>query len=157
MAAKRGRKPKVQRTTKPGPVPDPPDWLAGIALEQWNRLAPKLNSLGLFETLDRDLLALYCDAYAGYVEARQHSPVQIIERTTKSGEPLGNYEQVSGWATIQKTTSKAMVDLMQMMGLTPASRSGLTGSTSCEPAANDDAPNPLAALVARMQGAAAEN
>lgn len=153
--AKRGRKPKVTRAPKPGPVPDPPDWLQGIALNQWQRLAPKLNALGLFETLDRDLLALYCDAYATYVEARQHAPVQIIERTTKSGEPLGNYEQVSGWATIQKTASKAMTDLMQMMGLTPASRSGLTGSTSCEPQSDDDAPDLLGDLMRRMQGEAA--
>ncbi len=158
--ATRGRKPKAKPTNKPGKCPSPPSWLTARGRREWRRLATTLNKLGLLEVLDRDLLALYCDAYDGFLTARaaiaEDGPLQSIDRYNKEGEWLGEYHQASPWVAIAKQNSKAMLDLMQQMGLTPAARTRLIGSTSCEPP-KVGAKSPLQQLIERQGGRAAKN
>lgn len=54
-----------------GPVPGPPPWLEGVALEEWHRVAPLLASRRLLTELDQQTLAAYCDAFALYLRARE--------------------------------------------------------------------------------------
>lgn len=42
---------------------DPPDWLTGSALSEWNRIVPYLKANTPVSELDRALLADYCRCY----------------------------------------------------------------------------------------------
>lgn len=50
-------------TFRPGGA-DAPDWLAGLALDHWNELAPVLLEGRVFSAVDRSNLALLCLLYA---------------------------------------------------------------------------------------------
>lgn len=51
--------------------PDPPTWLSESAKADYLRLAPELAKCGAMQTfLDVDALAVYCDLFAAYREAR---------------------------------------------------------------------------------------
>ncbi len=58
---------------EPDPLRDlsAPDYLTGIAKEEWDRVAPILSELGLLTDLDVALLASYCVAYATWRKAEQ--------------------------------------------------------------------------------------
>lgn len=61
------------RTDEPQPLPasvEPPSYMAGEALAQWNRLAPELSRLGLLTVVDRPFLTVLCDAWAAYRQAQ---------------------------------------------------------------------------------------
>ena len=49
--------------------PARPYWLVGAGRKEWDRVAPKLFAEGLLSELDRVPLALYCQAYADYLDA----------------------------------------------------------------------------------------
>ena len=64
-----GKRPPVN-APKPRPIaPECPDWLADEAKEEWKRVAPKLERLGLLTEIDRTALSAYCQEYARWVEA----------------------------------------------------------------------------------------
>jgi len=66
-----GRKARLNRNEpKPPPIaPEMPAWLAPEAKREWERVAPVLERLGLLTALDRAALAIYCQAWARYVDA----------------------------------------------------------------------------------------
>lgn len=49
---------------------NPPAWLTGRARRTWRELVPILESMRVLTTADPQALALFCDAYAEYIEAR---------------------------------------------------------------------------------------
>ena len=147
--ATRGPKPKARPRGEPGPCPDAPVWLCDCAREEWQRLAPRLNRLGLCESLDRDVLAIYCDALARYQEAR--AKVREDGGIVFVGD--ANTPQVSPHAVLMERARKTILDVAPLLGLTPGARSALTGGTSAEPEARGVV-SPLATLTARMQARA---
>ena len=46
-----------------------PDWLSDDARREWDRLAPTLIRMGVLTSIDRDALAVYCEAVAHYEQA----------------------------------------------------------------------------------------
>jgi phage terminase small subunit len=61
---------------KPSKV-TPPDWLSKDALEVWRRKLQEVAGLKaseeLLDVLDREMLAVYCDAYVQYQETAQNA------------------------------------------------------------------------------------
>ena len=55
----------------PVEIPSAPDHLNEVAKQEWNRIAEKLERLGLISELDRAALAAYCCAYGRWVEAEE--------------------------------------------------------------------------------------
>lgn len=145
--AKRGPKAKPKTSGTSGKCPTAPDWLTARGKRDWKRLAQPLNALGLLELLDRDLLALYCDAFDGWLTAREH--------IAKSGATVVvnefGYEQASPYVAMMRANAKAMRDLMVDLGMTPGSRSSLTGSTSMDPNAVTDVESPMVSLLKEFQ------
>ena len=50
-------------------IPKPPIHLSTVALEEWNRITPELELLGLISNIDRAALAAYCQCYGRWVQA----------------------------------------------------------------------------------------
>ncbi len=57
-------------------APACPEWLAGDALDEWNRIVPELDRLGVLTRVDNAVLLAHCATYAE------------IAMTVKAGEPL---------------------------------------------------------------------
>lgn len=143
--AKRGPKTAPERTIKPGPLPDPPAFLDNAeALKLWHQYAPALNRLGLLETLDALAFAMLCDAVVAYREARdQLEPHNLVVHVGEHGA-----EQQNPLVSIIRQQSKAVREFLCEFGMTPGSRTSLTGSTSATPRGAEL--DPLEQLMASM-------
>lgn len=147
MAGKRGRKPTPKPALRPGRCPDPPDWLeeSDEALRIWHEFAPVLNRLGLLESLDRVAYAMLCDAVAGYLRIRDEiSREELVLFAGDSGYPTPN-----PLCALMRGQTKAVRELLSDFGMTPTSRSSLTGSTSVEPRTAEEV-DPLEQLLQQL-------
>src|SRR5262249_50272328 len=60
-----GRRPLNAREPKAAPATlTPPAWLKGLAVAEWQRIAPVLHRLGILTEVDDIALAAYCQTYA---------------------------------------------------------------------------------------------
>lgn len=50
-------------------LPEPPEWLAPLAREEWERLATDLWRMNVLTGVDLSTFAAYCEAYAGWRKA----------------------------------------------------------------------------------------
>lgn len=97
---------------------DPPAHLAGLALEEWNRVAPDLVAVGVLTVADRAALAAYCQAWADWIEARENITLFGMVVTSEKG-----WQQQSAWVGIANKALDKMMKFATEFGLTPASRS----------------------------------
>ena len=104
---------KVKSLTLECPVELPPR-----AQEEWQRIVGELIALRVLSKFDLAMLALYCVAYAGWIEAT----VAIQEYGAIIKTPNG-YPVQSPYVTIQKNNADLMVQIAKEFGFTPASRS----------------------------------
>ena len=114
--------PGHRRINKNEPKPESaavcPEWLSGEARDEWNRLAPELQQLGLLSNLDASGLCLYCDAFQRWRRAvahiAEHGPVDRTEN---------GYAVQSPFVSIANAAAEVMRKQMLEFGMTPASRS----------------------------------
>src|SRR5258707_14186707 len=70
-------------TNEPRPrcdrIPEPPPFIVGLALTEWDRLGPQLFVLGMLTDLDVGPFAAYCQAHARWVTAERHA-AEMAER-----------------------------------------------------------------------------
>ncbi len=105
-----------------------PDWLGDTARREWDRLAPVLIRMGVLTQIDRDALAVYCEAVAHYQQA-----VEVIDRTAvlirgQRGLVKNPAAQV---ARDQAAIIRAMA---RELGLTPSARAEMVhGGSSRQP------------------------
>ena len=102
----------------------PPKWLSKRAKNEWRRLAPRLELLGILTPADRAAFATYCAAYARMVEAETFlgSPAaggSLVFRTEGGA--------VKPWPHIAVANQAAdcMRKFLIEFGLTPSSRTRL--------------------------------
>lgn len=95
-----------------------PAWLSELACEQWRRIVGELTVLGVLSKFDLPVLAVYCTAYAAWVEATE--AIQQYGAVIKA--PSG-YPQQSPYVAIQKSNAELMVNISKEFGFTPAARS----------------------------------
>ena len=106
-------------------IPTPPAHLLPEALNEWNRISIELEKLGLIATVDRAALAVYCQAYARWVDAElqlqkidQHNPSRnMLVESTPSG-----YKQISVMLQISNRAVEQMHKFMAEFGMTPSAR-----------------------------------
>jgi P27 family predicted phage terminase small subunit len=117
-----GRRPLNKAEPKVDGATTAPRWLDKVGKQEWRRLAPKLQRLGLLTPADRALFAAYCRAYSRLVHAdrflrRQESLVYA----TPSGS-------IKPWP--QEAIANQAVETMRKIatefGFTPSSRSRIT-------------------------------
>ena len=91
-------------------VPEPPDILNGVALNEWHRVTPELSRLGLLTIFDRSILAQYCLLWA-----QLHESVNPINQNDDDETPA---PLTAAWHTQFK-------QIQQELGFTISSRAGL--------------------------------
>lgn len=95
-----------------------PDWICDEAKNEWTRLAPSLEKMGLLTMMDVQAFAAYCQAYAKWKEAEQK-----IEEEGATFETQTGYISPSPWVSIARAERKAMKEQGALFGLTPSDRS----------------------------------
>jgi P27 family predicted phage terminase small subunit len=113
-----GKRPLPQDEPKPAPIaPECPKHLAKAAKDEWNRITPELEKLGLLTRIDMAALAAYCQAYARWIEAEKMIKKHGVLVQTPNGYPV-----VSPYMTIINKALDHMKGFLVEFGLTPASR-----------------------------------
>jgi P27 family predicted phage terminase small subunit len=104
-------------------VPEPPAILGAAAEREWRRLAPELMRLGLLTVADLSMFTGYCATFGRWYEAE--------EQLRQSGAP-------TTWLRISESASKEMRQYASEFGLTPASRTRLSGIDAAKPSSKFD-------------------
>lgn len=95
-----------------------PAELGKSAKKEWQRICPELVKQGLFSTLDRSVLILYCSAYGRFIDAEKE--LQTSGLTQKS--PNGYLQKSPALQIADKALAQVRQFAIQL-GLSPASRS----------------------------------
>lgn len=106
--------------TVPTPMQDlecPPE-LPPVARDEWNRIVGELIALGVLSKFDRGPLAIYCGAFAMWIEAMD--ALQQFGTMIKS--PSG-YPVQSPYVAIANRQAEMMLRIAGEFGFTPAARS----------------------------------
>jgi P27 family predicted phage terminase small subunit len=94
-----------------------PAELGPAARVEWDRVVPTLSALKLLKHLDLAVVALYCNAYAGWISATK--AVQEFGAVIKT--PKG-YPVQSPYVAIANHQASVMMKCADELCLTPASR-----------------------------------
>jgi P27 family predicted phage terminase small subunit len=108
-----------EQTAQVEKVECPPE-LGAIAREEWDRVAPHLVAAGRLKPLDRSSLAVYCAAYATWLEAS----IALQTYGTVMKSPNG-YPMQSPYVLIATKYADIMTRISSEFGFTPASRGRL--------------------------------
>lgn len=123
MASKKNTRPQETLPVVAEPPPAPvakvecPPELGAIAHAEWDRVAPLLAAAGRLEPLDRSSLAVYCAAYASWLEAT----VALQNYGTVMKSPSG-YPLQSPYVSIATKNADIMSRIAGEFGFTPGSR-----------------------------------
>jgi P27 family predicted phage terminase small subunit len=104
-------------------IPIPPDHLSNYAMEEWKRIAPQLEKLGLISRIDRTALAAYCQTYGRWVDAEEKLLNTGLIMKTKDGNIIQN--------VLLGIANRALLLMHRYMvefGMTPSSRARLGGA-----------------------------
>jgi P27 family predicted phage terminase small subunit len=127
LAGNPGHRPLNKHEPKPSGIPTCPSCLDAAAKREWSRLSKELLSLGLLTSIDRAMLASYCDAWSRWSQAtaelqqlRRAKGKSVLVVATPAGNPIQN-PLIGIINTAADQCRKFGVEL----GLSPASRSRL--------------------------------
>lgn len=102
-------------------IPEPPPHLLDDALKEWGRITPLLLELGLIAQVDRAAIAVYCQAYARWVQAEKKiaelGDAGLVAVVAKSG-----YEQIGPWLQVSNRAVEQMHKFLSEFGMTPSAR-----------------------------------
>ncbi|HEX4032610.1 MAG TPA: phage terminase small subunit P27 family [Terracidiphilus sp.] len=117
------------RLTFPPATGTAPRWLSKVAKAEWRRVAPFLLEQGALLEVDTAILAAYCTAFAGYLEAKSlvDEQGQIITvtsqtRTGSTSKPIRNPA-----VTLMLDYQRSMLAAASKMGFSPYDRERIEG------------------------------
>lgn len=137
-----GRRPlNKDEPVPPAGIAKPPQWLKGRSHQVWELLAPILARMKVLSSADAHALALLCDAYAEYLDARD-----VVRKDGATYESR-HFQMDEAGHTVEKVMIrprpevamaqdawKRVRQMMQEFGLTPSSRSRIEIPGSIEEA-----------------------
>ena len=107
-------------------IPEPPDHLGEIAMDEWRRVACEMHACGILTRLDAAALAAYCNAYARWIEAER----AIARMAAKDPVTRGLLIKTTNGNAIQNplvgtanTAQRDVVKFAAELGITPSARS----------------------------------
>lgn len=112
----KGRRPSLPRRGKAPTFPRRPEWLNGLAADEWDRVAEILTSQGGIEDIDQTALAAYCQTYAHWRKAVADVNENGLRLDT--GKPNPSARQADALL-------KQLRGLLNELGFTPAARGRL--------------------------------
>ena len=98
----------------------PPKELTGLALEEWHRLGPQLESMGTLTEVDAPAFIVYCKAWARYLDAEEK--VKALGEIVKA--PSG-YPIVNPYRSISNKAYQQCKDFWSEFGMTASARTRL--------------------------------
>lgn len=87
-----------------------PEWLSGLAVDVWERLASNLDANGLLTEASRDLLAVYCDLVADYREKREKGEMPQMAQVSRMQSIAGEFGLTPSSASRIVAPKKAKAD-----------------------------------------------
>lgn len=99
---------------------DAPAWLGKIGKDFWNYIAPRVGKMKLLTELDRESLALMCNAYEIVRLANANIKANGITQTTDKDRTLANPA-----VAIRASAAAEFDRWARQFGLTPAARQGM--------------------------------
>lgn len=138
-----GRRPLNQREPQPSPLerkPTAPRWLSHAAKLQWKRLVTPLYECGLLTQVDQLALAMLCEAYATYQDARllveQEGMIAISEKGSPYLHPA---------VGIMNSSRRELLTWAREFGMTPSARTRIEIDAD-----NEQAPSLADELAAKV-------
>lgn len=145
LQGNRSKKPASQLRDQVLPnveIPNCPTHLLPAAKKEWKRVAEQLEGLGLISQMDRAALAVYCQAYARWVQAE--TKIKALGDAGLIEETPSGYKQMSVLLQISNRSVEQMHKFMGEFGMSPSSRSRVTQSPveQLDIFKDDDKPSP---------------
>ena len=134
-----GKRPIDKNEVCPKPLmPDMPSFVKGEAKKEWDRMAPKLEALGLLTEIDGSIFASYCVNYAHWFECETFlTKLSHDKEGNFNGAmfktPTGYMQQLPQ-VSMSLRYQKEMRDALSKLGMTPSDRAGLIAPKSPEKA-----------------------
>jgi P27 family predicted phage terminase small subunit len=143
-----GKRPVNKAEPKPElGLPDPPDHLDSVALEEWNASGPGLARMRVLTLSDKAIFAAYCEAWS----LNRRTWQQLKRSIEAAGDALGGgliYSNKRSGVTktnplvpLAQSSANDMLRFAAELGMTPAARARL------EVAPGDDSEAKLKALL----------
>jgi len=135
-AIKRLRGSRRTNNTEPTPAtatPEPPEHLTPAALEEWNRITPELEALGLLAVIDLAALSVYCTAWARWTEAER----KIRETGGEVVKSPSGYPILSPWLSVSRAAARQLEAFIKEFGLSPSARTRVHVETT-KPSTQDN-------------------
>lgn len=101
-------------------LPRAPRWLDNDAKMEWRRTSKLLHEMGVLTQIDRNALAVYCECYSTWKQAREQLANEGLTMTGAKGQPIKN-----PLLTIIEKAREQMKQYAAEFGMTPSSRSRL--------------------------------
>lgn len=118
LAGNPGHRPLNENEPQPDVmVPPPPDFMEGEARNEWERITPQLEKLGLISILSRGPLVAYCMSWARYAEAEKK--LADLGLLTKSHT---GHVNTSPYLWIANKEQKIFNGIAAEFGFTPSSQ-----------------------------------
>lgn len=117
-------------------IPGCPAHLLPDAKKEWKRLTPQLERLGIISEMDRAALAVYCQAYARWVQAEKK--VKLLGDDGLVDETPSGYKQMGVWLQISNRAVEQMHKFMGEFGMSPSSRTRVTASPQTDLFGDDE-------------------
>lgn len=126
-----GRRPLNKSEPQPARAEDlaPPRALKGAAAEEWKRIAPKLQRLGLLTEIDDSALTAYCVTWARWLDAETQIREHGMVLKGRKGAPI-----LSPYLGIAARTMQQLKQWLEQFGMTPSSRSRVKTDAGSKPA-----------------------
>jgi P27 family predicted phage terminase small subunit len=129
LEGNRGRRP-INEGPKFRPIaPECPAWLSEQAQDEWERLAPQLEALGLLTEADMTDFAGYCQSYSRWIEAEtviERMGITYESRHMEMSEDGNTFERITIRARpevgIAQKEKLAMMRFGALFGLSPSDR-----------------------------------
>ncbi len=113
-----GKRPLSDDEPRPkAKLPPPPSHLSAEAKREWWRLGKQLAALGLMTNIDRGALAIYCQAWARWLEAEQALKTYGVMVKSPTGYPMQ-----SPYLAIANRAMEQIRAMLTEFGMSPASR-----------------------------------
>lgn len=111
-------------------LPAPPVFLCAQAVEEWERVAPRLYRQGLLTAVDRAALAAYCQAYGRWVQAEDALARMAKADLLTDALMIKTHNGSAVQNPLVGIANTAMRDMMRFaaeFGFTPSARTRLSG------------------------------
>ena len=108
--------------------PEPPEWMEGVALREWQRCIQELEGKSILSPIDQSMLANYCVTYAQWIECKDILRIEgMFQMSYVSG-----MQRTHPAISVSMTLSRQLVMFTRHFGFSPATRKELGNTTSEE-------------------------